>query len=183
MMKYLCIASALAGTAAQADVLGLNDYEALFAAPDAAVAQLEDGTQVISLDDTVQISRDGDRITTLDITDGGAVGCFVRILSQIEAYQTACDSPIEVEVMENHRTYLDQVLSFYADNTFPVSDAQTVRDRYDAFVAGSAANARQYCGGDRDVETFMRNVLRPTTQAALDHMTSIPRLPADNPCL
>jgi len=183
MIRTLTLLCCLSGTAATADILGLNDYDALFADPATEVTILDDGSEAIEIDGQIQISRNDDRITTLDITNTGAVGCFVQILSQIEAYQSACDDPIEAEFMENHRTYLDRILAFYAANTAPVSDVATVRQRYDAYVEATTQNARQYCAGDGQVETFMRSVLAASTAAAVDQMTSTPRLPADNPCI
>jgi len=183
MIRHLTLLGCLMGNMAAADVLGLNDYDALFNDPAIAVTTLDNGSKAIEIDGTVQVNRTETGFTTLDVSQGGAVGCFVRILSQIDAFQAACDDPIEAEFMENHRIYLDRVLQFYAANTSPVSDIATVRDRYDAFVDASTDNARQYCAGDGDVETFMRSVLSASTVATVDTMVATPRLPADNPCL
>lgn len=183
MIRHLLLLCCLCATTAHADLLGLNDYDALFADPANEITQLESGSEAIEIDGQIQISRSENGITTLDISNAGAVGCFVKILSQIEAYQTACDDPIEAEYMENHRIYLDRILTFYAANTSPVSDMATVRQRYDAYVEATTDNARQYCAGDGNVEAFMRSVLQASTAAAVDEMVANPRLPADNPCV
>jgi len=183
MIRHLTLLCCFCTTTAQADLLGLNDYDAMFADPANEITQLSNGGEAIEIDGKTQISRAESRVTTLDISNAGAVGCFVNILSQIEAYQIACDDPIEAEYMENHRVFLDRILTFYAANTSPVSDMATVRQRYDEYVAETTSNARRYCGGDGEVEVFMRSVLEATTAAAVDEMVATPRLPADNPCI
>lgn len=183
MTRLFILIGCLAAPVASADVLGLNDYDALFAENADQVTNLDAGTVAIDLGDGILISREGDRLITLDQTAGGAVGCFVRILSQIDAFQQACDAPFTADQMALHAGFLAQVLDFYAANTAPASEIATATQRYRALVDGSLPNAATYCDGDSGITAFMQSVLAPQTQAVVDTMTATPRLPVDNPCL
>lgn len=182
-MKTMIAFALLSAGTAQADVLGLNDYESLFAAQGAAIEQLADGSEVLSLPADVQVMRSDRGITTLDLGPSGAVGCFVRILSQIAAYQAACDDPFDAGQMARLADYRDQVLTFYAANAQPAADLTEARARFDALIAASVPNTTQYCGGDSDIRPFMDSVLSPDTADVVAAMIEVPRLPADNPCL
>jgi len=167
----------------QADVLGLNDYDAMFALEGAEISQLEDGSRVLQLPQGVQVMQSDGRYTSLDTGPLGAVGCFVRILSQIAAYQQACEGPFDADQMGLLEGFLDRSLAFYAANTQPTATLEEARARFDSLVEVSMTNAAGYCSQPGDIATFMQSVLSPQTVAVVDQMLSTPRLPVDNPCL
>lgn len=182
-MRWIFGALLALATPAAADVLGLNDYDALFAADGAEIATLADGSEVLSLPGPVQVMRSDQGITTLDGTDGGALGCFVRILSQIAAFEAACDAPFDADQRARLESYRDRALDFYAANAQPPVTPQDARARFEALVEASSEAAARYCEAGAGVRDFMDTVLSDGTAEVVARMTEVPRLPADNPCL
>lgn len=167
----------------QADVLGLVDYDALFAANADAIEVLANGAEAIELPGGVFVSRQDGQIVTLDQSNGGAVGCFVNILAQIESYQMACDVSLDAGQAARLEIYRTQALTFYAANVSPTVTLDTARARFDTLRDRSQYASGAFCDPDGNIALFLNSFLDEATQEVLDRLTEVPRLPASNPCL
>ena len=184
MKRYIAIFALCAGPLA-ADPLDLIDYEALFARNAADVEDLSQSRSILRLGD-VTLIRDPDMprtYTGLDESGQGAMGCFVTILATIESAMTACEAALPAEQTALQETYLEQALTFYAENTVPPAPLALVQERYDALVASQISGARPFCSNLDLVTTLADRIFSPAGAAEVASMMSVPRLPVENPCL
>jgi hypothetical protein len=184
-MKRLAIIAAFCAGPAFADPLDLIDYEGLFADNADKVQVVSTARQILQLEN-ITILRDSNearQYTGLDESGEGAVGCFVSILATIESALQACEASLPEDQAAVQATYLDQALSFYAENAVPAASRETVQDRFDALVASQIIGARPYCSNLSVVTNLADRIFAPDSRAEIDGMMSLPRLPVSNPCL
>ena len=184
-MKRMIAMAALCAGPVTADPLDLIDYEALFAQNAAQVEDVSQSRSILRLGD-VTLIRDPDMprtYTGLDEGGQGAMGCFVTILATIESAMTACEAELPAEQVAVQETYLEQALTFYAENTVPPAPLAVVQERYDALVASQISGARPFCSNLDLVTTLADRVFSPEGAAEVAGMMSVPRLPVENPCL
>ncbi|WP_375254169.1 hypothetical protein [Yoonia sp.] len=184
MKKLATLAILLAGPAL-ADPLDLIDYPAIFAENAEAVEDISAARSALQMGDVILLHDPNEprEFTGIDESGEAAVGCFVSILATIESTVQACEVSLPAEQEVIQRTYLEEVLSFYAANVVPSVDQATVQTRFDALVASQIDGARPYCS-NLDVMTDLADRLfSPDSRAEVTGMLSIPRLPVSNPCL
>lgn len=182
-MKWMITAAMLLAGAAQADVLGLTDYDAIFAAEGAVMQTLDDGSSVVALPENVQIMRSDRGITSVDAGPLGALGCFVNVLSNVAAFEVACGGLLDDADRARMDTMLDQIMPFYAANVVPPTTADIAREKFDALIVQEAATAANYCEMTDETRTFLRSVVSDNTAQMVQQMLAVPRFPASNPCL
>ncbi len=184
-MKRLAIIAALCAGPALADPLDLIDYAGLFADNPDKVQVVSAARQVLQLDNITILhdSNEEQQYTGLDESGEGAVGCFVTILATIESALQACEVSLPDEQAAIQATYLNEALSFYAENAVPAASRETVQERFDALVASQIEGARPYCSNLNVVTNLADQIFTADSRAEIEGMMSLPRLPVSNPCL
>ncbi len=184
MKKLILIATVCAGPVF-AYPLGLLDYDAIFADNADSIAEINDARSILQIGD-VTLLRDTNEVqqyTGLDESGEGAVGCFVTILATIESALQACEVSLPDEQAAIQATYLNEALSFYAENAVPAASRETVQERFDALVASQIEGARPYCSNLNVVTNLADQIFTADSRAEIEGMMSLPRLPVSNPCL
>ena len=184
-MKRLAIIAALCAGPALADPLDLIDYAGLFADNPDKVQVVSPARQILQLENITILhdSNEERQYTGLDESGEGAVGCFVSILATIESALQACEASLPEDQAAIQATYLDEALSFYAQNAVPVASRETVQERFDSLVASQIVAARPYCSNLSVVTDLADQIFTIESRAEIDGMMSLPRLPVSNPCL
>ncbi|MEJ6396873.1 hypothetical protein [Yoonia sp. 208BN28-4] len=182
MIRFYAPAFVLCAGLAQADVLGLNDYDALFAANADAIEELANGAEAIALEGGIFVSRQDGDVVTLDQSEGGAVGCFVSILAQVDSYVATCDVTLEADKAARLERFRTSALTFYGQNTSPQATPEAVRTSYDALRDASPYNSGDFCDAEGNIAAFIPSFLGDSTDEVVDQMIAVPRLPASNPC-
>lgn len=165
--------------AAQADVLGLNDYDLIFEENAADIVVGEDGTETLNLPGGVRLSRLNSQLTgAYDLSGEGALGCSVMIMSELQGYQKYCEGPMSDAAVERLDEQMDTVLDFYARNAYPPTDLGRAREAYDTMV-----KSRTGCRADPYILSMLEqfNVAEMSFEA--DDLDGVDRLPVNNPCL
>jgi hypothetical protein len=184
-MKKLVIIAALCASPVLADPLDLIDYAGLFADNQDKVQVVSSPRQILQLDNITVLhdANEAQQYTGLDESGEGAVGCFVTILATIESALKACETSLPDDQAVVQVTYLDEALSLYAANAVPPASRATAQERFDALVALQIERARPYCANLSVVKNLADQIFSADSRAEIDGMTSVPRLPASNPCL
>ena len=184
MKKLVSLAIVCAGPA-MADPLDLIDYSSIFAQNAEAVEEISSGRSALQMGDIILLRDPSEprEYTGIDESGEAAVGCFVSILATIESAVQACEASLPAEQAAIQKTYLDEVVAFYAENVIPSVDQATVRTRFDALVASQIEGALPYCGNLDVITDLSDRLFAPDSRAEVTGMMSIPRLPVSNPCL
>lgn len=184
-MKKITLMAALCAGPVAADPLDLVDYQGLFAQSADSVEVMSDTRSALTVGPVILLrdTTEPREYTGIDESGQGAVGCFVSILATIESALQACEADLPPEQAQVQATYLQEALSFYAQNTIPAVDQATVQARFDALVASQIAGARPFCTNLDVVTDLASRLFTPDSRAEISGMMSVPRLPVANPCL
>ena len=188
MRLLTSIAVCLTAQSVCADPLGLNNYDRLFQKNARAIEIAENGDLVLKLPNNVALMRQQvgptGRVTAVDFSKSGSVGCAATLYASIEAIATTCEGVFSADQVAMLNTYRGELLDYYAANTFPVASRDSVQMAYDAYVQRLKPNEPAFCatfGGER--ETFFGYMTSEQMRADFDALLSQPRLPVANPCL
>lgn len=188
MRFFTSVAVVMFAQSAAADPLGLVDYDSLFIKNVANVEIADNGDLVLRLPGNVSLLRQqtgfSGQITAVDFSKIGAVGCAATLYASIEAIAHTCKGEFSLEQVEQLVTYRDELLDYYADNTYPVASRASVQVAYDAYVTRVTPHAPEFCssfGGDRKM--FFNFMTSEQMRPEFDALLSEPRLPVGNPCL
>lgn len=180
-MKVICLWLLSAGVAL-ADPLGANDYDALFEAHADKINVDAAGARALELDTGVTIYESvvgEERLYAgVDLNNGGAVGCLASLFIEVAAMAAACPDEVKAPAPE----HIDQLLTYYAANSYPPADLTWVQDRFNVLV-GQARDQLTQCGLEEDVILFSEILTGERTGPLLDDTLATPRLPVSNPCL
>lgn len=182
-LVFVCLAQS-----GLADPLGLVDYDRLFIKNENIVEVADNGDLVLKMPGNVALLRQqsgaSGNITAVDFSKIGAVGCAASLYASIEAVAQTCDGAFSSEQVEHLITYRDELLDYYADNTYPAASRASVQVAYDAYVARVTPAGPEFCktfGGDRKM--FYNFMTSDQMRPEFDALLSEPRLPVGNPCL
>ncbi len=184
-MKRLAIVAAVCAGPLVADPLDLVDYEAVFEQNAADVEEVSETRSLLRVGD-IALIRDPALPRTfagIDESGQGAVGCYVTILATIESALLACEGSLPAAQSARQKSYLEQALAFYAENTIPPAAPELVRARYDALVASQIEGARPFCSNLDLVTDLADRIFSDDGAGEISDMLSIPRLPVEFPCL
>lgn len=184
-MKHMIVAAAFCAAPALADPLDLIDYEAIFAQNANEVEVVSNTRSILQVGDVTLLhdTAEPQPYTGLDESGQAAVGCFVTILATIESAMQACEVDLPEDQAAIQASYTVEALSFYAANAVPAVDIETVRARFDNFVATQIEGARPYCANLDVVTNLADRLFTEDSRAEVSGMISVPRLPVSNPCL
>lgn len=184
MKRFAMIATVCAGPL-MADPLELIDYEAVFEVHAAEVEDVSDARSLLRIGDITLIRDAGlpDGYAGLDESSLGAMGCFVSILATIESAMEACEAALPASQIPTQSDYRTRALTFYAENTVPMTTFEVVVARYNALVASQIEGARPFCSNLDLVTTLADRIFSPEGAEEVESMLSLPRLPVAHPCL
>lgn len=181
MRIWVLVASILAQPC-MADPLGANDYPALFAAHQDSVSTLDNGQRKLTIPPDISIietTRNGQTAYTgMDRSKGGALGCMVLLIADITAVLRKCPS-MGVPIRNDQ---LSSLMTFYAANSAPPSDPQTLRERFEALVTSYSQDIPN-CDLPSETQQFVSAFSVDAIDVMLNAATEKPRLPVSNPCL
>ncbi|MCU9848593.1 hypothetical protein OEZ60_11280 [Defluviimonas sp. WL0024] len=188
---HACFLIAFTGHGASAEPWIGTDYDALFAV-NARLVETQtagDGSavEVLKLEGGTVVSRRANGQITTMATDGNAVGCFVTILRSISAMDTACPLLFTEDEKGRLGVMRARALRHYAENIYPPQPYDAVDMAFRASVASDPISRTSSCESgmeeNADAIGFARSFIASGTDAWLDGILAVPRLPADTPCL
>lgn len=144
-MRGLAAVLALCAGPVMADPLGLMDYDALFEQNADRVRLAANGDQVLALPPATRITRRPDApglINGVDLSEGGAPGCYAVLLLDVLAYDHACPDSLGPTERAALATHAITIADFYAANVTPATTPEAVRDRLAALAETRAADWR-----------------------------------------
>jgi hypothetical protein len=158
-----------------------------FDVPAAEVERTADGQrEAVRLPGEIQIirTREGEGWTYagLDRSDHGAVGCVAAILVELVRPVEDCKGVFTDGERARLHSHLDRVAGFYAGNAVPATTKSAFLDRLAARTT-SQGDALQCDALSDDFKPFARSFVGPDSEALIDDLLSVPRLPVLNPCL
>lgn len=169
----------LSPTLGRADVLGLNDYDAIYEENQSSIVMDADGIERLDLPGGVVLTwQDGDLTQARDRSGDGALGCYVLIMVEFQSYLANCEvSSTPAEIAQFDR-YMDGVLAFYARNASPPSDLNNARMKYGGLVA-----RRTHCTADASMQPMFDGISKAFMSTPVAEFNEVDRLPVNNPCL
>ena len=160
-------------------------WRQFFDAPGAVIERCEDGQrEAVQLPGDVQVVRErqGSDWTYIGIdrSDAGAVGCVSRVLMEINRVSSQCPSFLDAAHQVRLSAYLDRLSDFFAANAVPDVSAEGFLARVGAYAA---QDPQLQCADiTEDFKRFALQLTDPASEALVDELLGVPRLPVLNPC-
>lgn len=179
MKWFIALSLSLCSSGALADVLGLIDYDALFAAHADEITRDEGGFERLVIGE-VLLTRYPNQVVSTDLSQHGAIGCFTGLFGIADATVRMCPDLVNPAEQDQLDSIREKLLAFYEHNVGRPVTAQQVRDGYESRALIRHPDA---CS-DPDILMFIDHFARePKTIDTIDQLFDQPRLPAGNPCL
>lgn len=160
------------------------DFEAVFAAHADQVERSDDGRRKLKTESGVEIRETGSGIVGLDWSEGGAVGCLMRIYTEVAAVARVCDLGLEPAAEARLQERTQRLAAFFAENTLPRMDPGDRDAALEQTLTALAAARQGQCPDPgSEPQMFMVEMTSEDLDPVLDKALAVPRLPVANPCL
>lgn len=181
-MRIWLFAASVLALPCMADPLGANDYPALFAAHQDSVSTLDNGQRKLAISPSISIfetTRNGQTTYTgMDRSKGGALGCTIMLIANATSVLRKCPT-MGTPIRDDQ---LSSLLTFYAANSLPPSNPETLRERFEGLVTSYSQDIPS-CDIPDDIQRFVSAFSADKLDVTLNAATEKPRLPVSNPCL
>ncbi len=168
------------------------DYEALFELHADRVVDSDRGDfQELEMPGEVIIDRRGGAgnysYNSADLSEGGAVGCLMLIVSELEAYRRECPAIANEAQSARMENALERVVEFAAENTYPPAPLAEYRAAFETGIVSKQSRIdfsnTENCAENDQISSFIGHIYGDSSEALFDDALEVPRLPVLNPCL